>query len=151
MTATFSATIANWANESKDKLDLIVREATEDTVEQIGKTRASGGPMPVDTGFLRNSMAADINGNGNFATVKPTTKGDKGDGTGAAEHLTSGMKAGDIVNVAWTAVYAARVNYGFVGEDSLGRNYANAGAGFLESGAARWPHFVDEAAKRNAQ
>lgn len=145
----FSATVKDFSQKTKEAMDTILREATEDTVQQINLPRAKGGPMPVDTGFLRNSMAADINGSGEFSTVKPATKDDAGSGSGAVSLLINDFEGGQIMHIAWTAVYAARVNYGYVGEDSLGRNYANPGAGFIESGAARWPHFVDEAVERN--
>jgi hypothetical protein len=148
---TFSASIKDWATKTEDELTVIMREAVEDTVVAIGLPFSEGGPMPVDIGFLRNSMAADINGEGSFATVKPAFHGDRGAGTGAAELVISNMPLGSIAHVAWTAVYAARVNYGFVGQDSLGRNYFNGGAHFLEIGAETWPGNVDRAVNRNTK
>jgi len=40
------------------------------------------------------------------------------------------------------------MNYGFVGQDSLGRTYNQAGFGFAEDAASKWPAIVAaEAAK----
>ena len=148
---TFSATIKDWAAKSEEEVTTSIRKAVEDTVNEIGRPLVAGGAMPVDTGFLRNSMAAEIGGDGSFATVKPKFKGDKGSGAETIGLVIEGMEAGAVVNVAWTAAYAARVNYGFTGQDSLGRNYNQGGAHFFETGAAKWPDFVDRAVKRNAK
>lgn len=57
-------------------------------------------------------------------------------------------KPGETLYIGFQANYARRMNYGFVGEDSLGRTYNQSGFGFVEKAAARWPFIVDAAAAK---
>ena len=60
--------------------------------------------VPVDSGRLKNSFMFDTQGSGN-----------------------------SLVGIVYTNVeYAARVNYGFKGSDSLGRKYNQKGSHFIE-------------------
>lgn len=58
------------------------------------------------------------------------------------------LELGDKVYLGYQAVYAARQNFGFVGEDSLGRTYNQGGFGFVEKAAAKWPQIVDGVAAK---
>ena len=52
------------------------------------------------------------------------------------------IKPGDTVYIGYQAKYSRRLNYGFVGTDSLGRTYNQSGYGFAEAAAAQWPAIV---------
>jgi hypothetical protein len=52
------------------------------------------------------------------------------------------------VYIGWQAAYSRRLNYGFAGEDSLGRTYNQSGYGFAEAAAAKWPQIVQEQAMK---
>ena len=64
------------------------------------------------------------------------------DATGVA---IAGLDVGDTFYLGAQAAYMARLNYGFTGEDSLGRTYNQAGIGWIEREAAMWPQYVKDA------
>ena len=59
--------------------------------------------------------------------------------------VTAGLQLDQTVWLGYQAIYARRLNYGFVGQDSLGRNYNQAGAHFVEGAIAEWPSIVASA------
>lgn len=134
----FSATVKDWVLKSKAAQEAVMKSSIEDliVVVQAG--------APVDTGFLKNSAVSEINGDGVFPATKPATKGDNGvDPSGEIGLTIESMDVGDDIRVAFTAAYARRVNSGFTGTDSLGRNYEQGGAHFVELGAADWQAIVE--------
>lgn len=52
--------------------------------------------------------------------------------------------AGDRILAAYTMEYARRLEYGFVGVDSLGRSYNQAPVGWVRRAAAQWKAVVAE-------
>lgn len=101
---------------------------------EMTKTLPNGGNVPVKTGNLARSLKAQT---GSMPAVKdgPITGRDIGP-------VLLGLELGDKVYLGYQANYAMRQNYGFVGEDSLGRNYNQSGFGFVEKAAAKWPQIV---------
>ena len=57
------------------------------------------------------------------------------------------LKSGVPVWIGAEAEWMPRLNWGFTGQDSLGRNYNQAGLMFVERNAERWQSFVDAAAR----
>lgn len=158
MTKTFAASIRDWANRTKENMDDVLRSSVEDVVNDIkSKTQesyrtrtgpAQPGLLPVDESFLRNSVASDLNGSGEFPTVEPPEGGGGGaDGNAAVILQIQDMSAGDVLHVAWTAEYAHRINSGFSGTDSAGRTYNQPGVHFIERAADSWPDIVRENAE----
>ncbi len=137
MTKTFSASVNGWSEKAKRNSRLIVMEASEAvynamTERQAGVRETGGsfvtGKVPVgDTGFLANSVQVEING----ALVGKETPDFMG--------VISGMKIGDSIEAAFTAEYAAAVNYGTA---------HMAGRFFVNQAVAQWPAFVAAAARR---
>lgn len=136
MTKTFSASVNGWSEKAKRNSRLIVMEASESvynamTERQAGVSETGGsfvtGKVPVDIGFLANSVQVEINGE----TV--------GEGTPDFMGVISGMKIGDSIEAAFTAEYAAAVNYGTA---------HMAGRFFVSQAVAQWPAFVAAAARR---
>lgn len=136
MSKTFSASVNGWSEKAKRNSRLIVMEASEAvysamTERQAGVGETGGsfvtGKVPVDTGFLANSVQVEISG----ALV--------GQGTPDFMGVISGMKIGDSIEAAFTAEYAAAVNYGTA---------HMAGRFFVNQAVAQWPAFVAAAARR---
>lgn len=114
----------------------------------IAAGTVGGGPgtIPVDTQNLRNSLMA--------STVAPPAVMDIDrdhrlkDPTGDLTAVITGWNPEKETTLwlGWQAAYARRQNYGFVGTDSLGRNYNQGGFFFLEKHAAQWNDYVKRAA-----
>jgi len=99
---------------------------------------------PVRLGFLRGSWFAGLN-------EVPTQAGSK-DPSGANVSELNAVVAkftiGDTYYLVNTAAYAARVEYGFFGVDSLGRHYSQAGRGWIRAVVARSGEIASAAALR---
>ena len=61
--------------------------------------------------------------------------------------ITATLAADQPLWIGYTANYARRTNFGFVGADSLGRVYNQAGNYFVEGAIAEWGNIVAKAAK----
>ena len=144
MTKYVMANMGEWVNKTKRRQQAVMESSIERLSEVMNLPRAKGGRMPVVTGTLRGSFQSSINGQ--FV------------GSGEPEvHVLIAVeraKPGDVLSFGWggaAASYAARVNYGFTGTDSLGRKFNSLGAHFLDFGLARWPWIVrEEVAKARA-
>lgn len=142
MGKTFSASIRDWGNRTKEDMEAVLQSSLEDiiavaSVTQLSVARGRVGPaaqgaIPRDTSHLVNTVAADLNGSGSFGT----------DAASDVNLLINGMKAGDKMHIAWTAAYAQRINSGFVGTDSLGRTYNQTGVHWVETAAEKWDDIV---------
>lgn len=60
--------------------------------------------------------------------------------------VTASLELGQPIWIGYQAIYARRQNYGFVGADSLGRVYNQAGSYFVEGAIANWQQIVAKAA-----
>lgn len=125
--ARFSAQMNAWTEKAKRRAADIVRQSAQDVIEDAQETVARGGRMPVDTGFLRNSLVSDLNG----AQVAQ--------GEGGYVLALAQMQGGDVIRFGWTADYALHVEYGARGIP---------GRHFVGVAASRWQEFVDAAARR---
>jgi hypothetical protein len=136
---SFAAAVSDWARETDGALETVFHEAAQTVANEVRTAVAEGGRMPVRTGNLRRSLMASTS---SMPTVKPekTEFSDSG-----LEMVIAGAELGSTVYLGFQAAYAARMNYGFVGEDSLGRVYNQAGLGFVDAVAQRWPQIVTAA------
>lgn len=135
-TVSFGAQIDDWVRAVEGRMLAVFRDAGQEVFSIAQTTYNSGGKLPFKTGFLRNSFVSSLNG----STVV----------AGPAAYELSFMAAslGDVVFGGWTAEYARRMEFGFVGTDALGRNYNQSGFGFVENAAAQWQQIVDRHATR---
>lgn len=127
---SFTASVKAFTGKTKQQMRDVARESIQDVVDDAQLPKAKGGRMPVDTSFLRNSLASGLNGS--F-------------GAPSAESYVvtlSDFELGDVARFAWTAPYARRMELGFSGTDSLGRTYNQSGNHFVGAAAAKWPQFV---------
>lgn len=135
----FAATISEWGRAELDRAEAIFQTAAQTVANEVRNPVAEGGRMPVKTGNLRRSLMAST-------SAMPTVKPEKQTFTDSGiEMVIAGAGLGSTVYLGFQAAYAARLNYGFVGEDSLGRVYNQAGYGFVDAVAQRWPQIVTDA------
>lgn len=119
------------AEKVKQRNLAIFRESAQRVMDLASVPEAQGGKMPVDTGFLINSGVA-------------STSGMPGSAGRPLSIVLLEVALGDNVFVGWTAAYALRMEYGFMGEDSLGREYSQQGKGFLRTAVQQWTNIVND-------
>lgn len=140
MAKSFEAQVSAWAAQSKQRTQAVFRNSAQRIYERVTTPDESGGKLPFLDGNLQKSAAV--------ATDAPVpVKKDVtefADNTQANELVIAGADLGDTVYVTFQAAHGPRQNYGFVGQDSLGRTYNQAGAHFIEDAAERWQQIVKE-------
>jgi hypothetical protein len=124
-----------WAGQKDKLLTALLRNSVQELANEAGRTVANGGRVPVRTGNLARSVIVDNKAPQRGPADKQYTAADVALGV-------SKIVPGEMIWIGWQAVYSARVNFGFVGADSLGRVYNQAGRGFAEATAAKWPQIV---------
>ena len=62
MAKSFSTQIDDWIKASQGRIDAVAKQSAQDVVAAAQKRRSAGGNMPVDTGFLVNSIRASTTG-----------------------------------------------------------------------------------------
>lgn len=136
---TFSDQVLKFNTEAKENSSLILRTAVDSLHKEIARPKSQGGNLPFDTGNLGRSVEVSTVA---FPEVDQTeieyTPQD-------VSFMINGVEYGEPVYIGVRAVYGPRMNYGFVGEDNLGRNYNQAGNYFVERGGQMWPSLVKEA------
>lgn len=123
---------SKWAGATTGGLTALLRNSVQELAKVASTTIPNGGRVPVKTGNLARSVVVD---NKPPQIIDGLAKGDFSLGIAA-------IKPGDTIYIGWTAAYSRRMNFGFVGADSLGRNYNQSGFGFAEAAAAKWPSIV---------
>lgn len=119
---TFTAQIKAFADRAKEKMEAVVKQSAQEVFSIAQTPKAQGGRMPVDTGFLRNSLIASLNG----STV--------GGGADAYVLAVAGAELGDTIFAGWTANYARFMEYG------TSKTTANF---FMLSAAQQWGAIVE--------
>jgi len=123
----FIADVSAFADKTIDQMLRVAKQSIQDVVKQAQTPVAKGGDMPVDTGFLRNSLVTTVRG---------------ADGPAGPDSFILGLSSlqlGDPFQVAWTADYAIARHYAVgVGQGGgLWRNKA----------AQRWEGYVQKNAR----
>lgn len=120
--AEFKIQMSAFADKAKGRMQQFFTEFSQDLSAEVKQA------TPVKTGFLRNSWHVTINGE-DAASV-------------------SELRIGDIFGYVNTAVYGPRVEFGFVGTDSLGRKYNQQPRAFVRDTVARSPVIADDTLAR---
>lgn len=136
--ASFSAQVSGFSEQTKRDIPLIFNSAVGKLEDEIKRNRKTGGGLtPVDTGNLIRSIKVSDKAMPKVDTVEKKYR---------ETTFTLGPNSmSKPVYIGVQAVYGPRMNYGFVGTDSLGRNYNVTGAYFVEGAASKWRQFVKEA------
>ena len=95
----FIADTQAFVGKTKEQMLRVAKQSIQDVVRIAQTTTAQGGDMPVDTGFLRNSLVTELRG----ATI--------GGGSDSYVLGIAGLRLGDAFQVAWTAEYAIPRHY----------------------------------------
>lgn len=149
---SFTAQIDEWVTKVGKVQDAVVSTATTELLAGIeivpGKTRGGTpqkGQIPRDLGALAGSLQSALYGSTSITQ----------EGAGSYVLVAGDMKAGDVAEFLWggsAAPYAARIHYGFTGEDSLGRTYNQQGLFWVDVAANKWQDYIDAAvAKAKAE
>ena len=132
--STFSAQVRNWNDKAKRNFSFVHRSAVQKLYQGVVED------TPILTGNARRSWALST-------TAMPQITGGEFSAPPDIGLSISGLPAGAPVYIGAQAVYVPRLNYGFTGTDSLGRQYDQAGLLFVERNAERWQEYVDQAAR----
>jgi hypothetical protein len=134
LTTSLNATVSKWVSDQQDLLEAVTLEAAQRVAEEANRTRAEGGSMPVDTGFLRASQYGPALSMPATREAPPRPKGHKpGDPpiyNAQPYQLLVNWKPGEPIYLGWVANYASYVN--------------SHGALFLDLAVQRWPQIVAE-------
>lgn len=113
-------------------MGMIVPEATQDLINEAQRTKAKGGKMPLDTGFLRASGRLSLTGVPTGPTRPP--KGEQAGSYRSPDSVTiGGFTLGGSIFFGWTAIYARRMEL-----------YN----GFYSTNVRNWQKFVDGAVRK---
>lgn len=133
---------SKWADVANKRQVALLRNSVQALAVEASRTVNEGGRVPVKTSNLSRSVVIDD---------KPPQMDAEGVVHTMGQDFSLGVAdivPGEPIYIGWTARYARRQNYGFVGTDSLGRTYNQAGFGFAEATAAKWPAIVQAEARK---
>lgn len=135
----YEAAIDDWLERAHDDLTGIGRQSIQTLCFRVMSD------TNVDTGFLRGSWQPTFE-------PPPMMKAEKDQnvsldpsgalGMAALAVVLQNLKLGDTFYYSNGCVYAKRIEYGFVGYDSLGRYYNQAGHYFMTNNVAQWGDIV---------
>lgn len=125
---TFQAQVAGFVLKYKERMEAVAKDATQSVIDDAQIPLAKGGRMHVDTGFLRASGQASLNGmpsgpSQNTGTASGLEPPD-------ATLVIGQLQLGDSLFFAWSANYA---------------KYREAHDGFLGLAVQKWQQYVDAA------
>jgi len=123
----FIADVSRFSRLTKEKMLRVARQSLQDVVRIAQRTVADGGDMPVDTGFLRNSLVTEVGG---------SRVGEGGDSYILG---ISALELGEPFIVAWAAEYAVKRHY------SVG--VGQGGGLWRDRAAQQWSRIVEQNAK----
>lgn len=129
----FADSVSAFCRETPERMTAVWRMAVQDTVEAMTLPVGAGGNMPIDTGFLRNSIAAT---KGTSPPSNPLVRNPGGAFSYDASDInltilsTTPMEG---MTILFTAEYAIYVEFGARGR--VGRR-------FMGLAVQRWPQIV---------
>ncbi len=132
MALEFQIEVDKWVRKAKGNADLALRATVFDAVATVKAL------TPVRTGNLRAGWTV-IRGNEAVPAEGQVSNPDE---------VIAQLHYGDKVAIVNPVVYAARIEYGFVGTDSLGRHYDEKGRGMMQQTVALLPQIARHATRR---
>jgi hypothetical protein len=127
--ADFSEDVSAWAIAMGERADMFVSVLAMEVKNRVQEL------TPVRTGFLRS----------NWTVIR---RGDAEPVAGRTPPPIADIKAGDIVTVINPTTYARRIEYGWAGEDSLGRSSHYQGAHMMAQTIAELPSIAERVKTR---
>lgn len=127
MSESFSATIADWAQEVEGAAEVIFKESVQELVSVLNTL------VPVDTGFLRASLRAST------TEMPAMTLDNPGQGSftpdaGSIELVIAGADLGTTIFLGYSARYGSYIHYGTNGRP---------GRPWVTMAAQRWQSIVE--------
>lgn len=122
---TFEAAVGEWARKVEGAFDVVFKEAAQEIVSELNTL------VPVDTGFLRNSLRASTTDMPLLSRENPG--GPVPDVMAEIVLVIAGAEAGDTIYLGYTANYGAHVHYGANGRP---------GRPWVSMVAQRWPAII---------
>jgi hypothetical protein len=131
-----------------------VNKFVQETPERISMAKAAGlkdfrdallAATPIDTGNLRASLQTSPQGG---ITAGPYKEYGSEYNTSTSNSVIDSLPVDGRVSFVYRAPYARRLEYGFTGIDSIGRNYNQAGRYWIRSTSARFVSIMRAAANR---
>ncbi len=132
---SFRLDIQKFVEKAKGKTKQFAVEFIQELNAQVVQA------TPVKTGFLRNSWYAVLN-------AEPSGPG--GGDVAGMDIVANELKIGDTFRAVNGAAYGMRVEFGFVGVDSLGRHYNQAPRSFVRTTLDRAESIANEVGARIA-
>ena len=137
---SFHKDILAWAKKSEARITATYRRSIELLADEMRRSVREGGNLPFLTGNLSRSLLAST-------SAMPSVGGPKEEYVGQdVNAIAVTLTPKQTVWIGYQAIYARRLNYGFVGSDSKGRVYNQQGLYFVEKAIAEWPAIVRRAA-----
>ena len=129
---SFSASIDEWVAATEKRMVAVFRMSAQYVIRDMQTPVSAGGRMRVDTGFLRASMVAVLNG------LPPQAARDNPGGSyaydeGRVTAVIAGASLGDFITAGYTAKYALPREYGANGQPP---------DAFVRTAAAKWRQIV---------
>lgn len=128
---SFSKQVTDWCSKSEKRVQFVMRESVALVLRDANRPVTQGGNLPFKDGNLRNTLVSRVGG-------IPGSD----DATDYMLVLSS-WDGRDTFYAGWSAAYARRMEYGFVGADSLGRVYNQRGFAFREKAVQKWDDHVE--------
>ena len=128
----FSLSVEAWVAKAKALADTAFQATALDAVGTVKSL------TPVRTGYLRANWTVMLNDDAVPVAGRVPDP----------ETVIAELRVGDVLAIVNPVVYAARVEYGFVGEDSLGRHYNQPGRGMMQQTIAKLPEIAQTATDR---
>jgi hypothetical protein len=132
-----SVSVRRWVEQAKGLSAQAFRAIAEDALARVKEL------TPVDTGYLRNHWSVTRQ------PLSVETDGTRDANPQMALNLElAGAALGDVLYIVNPTVYARVIEYGFVGEDALGRKINRAGVGMVQQTVKELPQIADRAVRR---
>lgn len=135
MVGKFSDIVNDWCKATPQRVEEVYQTALGLLADELGTTESNGGKVPHLTGNLIQSLLASS------SPIAMGSGGDKYAGSDPGAVIAQSDTSTPIF-FGYQANYAHRLNYGFIGQDSLGRNVNQAGRRFVEYAVSMWPVMV---------
>lgn len=123
----FIADVSAFAKKTDEVMLRIAKQSLQDVINKAQTPVAQGGDMPVDLGFLRNSLETSLGG------VEIAS------GADSAVLGIASLKLGDTISFAWTAEYAIPRHYAV--------GVGQGGGLWRDKAAQSWQQIVEKNAK----
>lgn len=131
----FADQVGAFARETEERMTAVWRDAVQRTVSSMQQSVGEGGNLPIDTGFLRNSIAAN-KGTTPMAGLRRNPGGSFSYDASDINLTILSSTPQEGLSVVYTAEYAIYVEMGARGRSPRG---------FVRLAAQRWPEFVRRA------